>query len=226
MQEEGRKGLKIKIYVLINNKTLLRISIEHAKQIKEIKKIFVSTDSKKIADEAKKYGAIVPFIRPKKLAEDNTPEILVWRHAIKYLNSELKINPSFIVSLPTTSPLRKISDIKLSIKKFKMKNLDILFTATKSKRNPYFNIVERKGGSVKTVSIKKKINFKRRQDAPKCFDLSTACYIFKPKFILNNLNLFSGKSDLFEIEEQTSIDIDTKLDYIIAKFLYESKNKK
>ena len=105
------KGIKNKNLLKIGKKSLLRISIEQAKKIKSIKKIFVSTDSKKIAKEAIKYGAIVPFIRPKNLAKDTTPEILVWRHAISFLNEKLKINPDYIVSLPTTSPLRKLSDI-------------------------------------------------------------------------------------------------------------------
>ena len=80
----GSKGIKNKNLIKIKNKSLIRISIEHAKKIKSIKRIFVSTDSKIIAKEAIKYGAEVPFIRPKKLAMDNTPEIYVWRHAIKF----------------------------------------------------------------------------------------------------------------------------------------------
>ena len=82
----GSKGIKNKNLLKIGKKSLLRISIEQAKKIKAIKKIFVSTDSKKIAREAAKYGAIVPFIRPKNLGKDTTPEILVWRHAVNFLN--------------------------------------------------------------------------------------------------------------------------------------------
>jgi CMP-N-acetylneuraminic acid synthetase len=104
----GSKGIKNKNLLKIDNKSLLRIAIEQSKKIKFIKQVYVSTDSIKIANEAKKFGAIVPFIRPKKLSRDNTPEILVWRHAIDFLKNELKIKPDYIISLPTTSPLRKI----------------------------------------------------------------------------------------------------------------------
>ena len=41
----GSKGIKNKNLLKIKNKSLIRISIEHAKKIKSIKRIFVSTDS-------------------------------------------------------------------------------------------------------------------------------------------------------------------------------------
>ena len=177
----GSKGIRNKNLLKIGNKSLLRFSIEHAKKIKTIKKIFVSTDSKHIAKEAVKYGAIVPFIRPKNLAKDNTPEILVWRHAVKFLKTKLKIEPDYIISLPTTSPLRKLSDTKACIRKAINNNLDILFTATESSRNPYFNIIQKKEGRILTASNNRGKKYYRRQDAPKCYDLCTICYIFKPK---------------------------------------------
>ena len=123
----GSKGVKNKNLSKINKKSLLQISIEHGKKIKEIKKIFVSTDSKKIAKEAKKFGAEVPFLRPKNLAKDTTPEILVWRHAINFLKNKLQINPDYIISLPVTSPLRKTSDIKLCINKITKKKFRYAF---------------------------------------------------------------------------------------------------
>ena len=59
----------------------------------------------------------------------------------------------------------------------------------------------------------------RRQDAPKCFDLSTACYVFKPRYIKKTLDLFSGKMGFVLIPKERAIDIDGPLDYKIANFL-------
>ena len=59
----------------------------------------------------------------------------------------------------------------------------------------------------------------RRQNAPKCFDLSTACYVFKPKYIKKTLDLFSGRVGYVLIPRERSIDIDDHLDYKIANFL-------
>ncbi len=216
----GSKGIKNKNLLKIGKKSLIRISIEHAKQIKSIKDIYVSTDSKKIAAEAIKYGAKVPFLRPKKLAKDNTPEIYVWRHFINFLNKKIKLNPDYIISLPVTSPLRKVNDVKKCINKVLKEDLDILFTATKSSRNPYFNIIEQKNNKIKTAITIKGKKYYRRQDAPQCYDLTTVCYIFKPLYVLKNKNLFSGKASFQEISKEYSLDIDDKFDYKLARLLF------
>ena len=62
----------------------------------------------------------------------------------------------------------------------------------------------------------------RRQDAPECFNLTTACYVFKPKYIKKTLDLFSGKVGFVLIPRERSIDIDDSLDYKIANFLAKS----
>ena len=113
----GSKGIKNKNLLKFNNTTLLGHAISQAKKSKYIKKIFVSTDSKKIAAKAIIYKAEVPFLRPKNLAKDNSPEILSWKHAIIFLKNKLNINPEYIVSIPTTSPLRNVSDIDKCIQK-------------------------------------------------------------------------------------------------------------
>ena len=65
----------------------------------------------------------------------------------------------------------------------------------------------------------------RRQDSPKCFDLTTVCYVFKPEYILKiKNNLFKGNSGYIEIPKIRAIDIDDREDYEIAKFFsYKAK---
>jgi len=211
------KGIKNKNLLKLKKTSLIAHAIKQARKSSYIKKVIVSTDSKKIAKEAIKYKAEVPFLRPAILAKDNSPEIETWRHAIKFLSKKKKID--YIVSVPTTSPLRKVSDIDNCIKKAIKNNLDMVFSITKSSKNPYFNMVKVKNKKLELVlSSKKKIS--RRQDAPECFDLTTVCYVFKPKYILKKKNnLFSGKTGFIEIPKNRSIDIDSKEDYLMAKLL-------
>ena len=73
-------------------------------------------------------------------------------------------------------------------------------------------MLEKKGTKFRIVkTIGKKIS--RRQDAPKCFDLTTVCYVFKPEYILKTKNLLSGKVGFVEIPKERAIDIDDKIDY-------------
>ena len=144
----GSKGVKNKNLRKIGNLTLIEKSIKIAKKLKNIRQIIVSTDSDKIARIAKKSGAIIPELRPKILAKDNTPEIKVWKYLIKLLIKEKKykfnVNNDFLISLPPTSPLRELRDVKRGIKKFlSNKNNDALVSISEPYRNPYFNMVKK-----------------------------------------------------------------------------------
>lgn len=224
----GSKGIKNKNLLKFKKTSLLGNSIIHSKKSHYIERTFVSTDSEKIAREAKKNKAEVPFIRPKYLAKPNSPEIFSWRHAVKFLDKKLKLNPDYIVSVPTTCPLRRVSDIDKCIHKAIKNNLDMVFAVTPSTRNPYFNMLEERKGKLNIFSKTGLAwNFKnkriyRRQDAPKCFDLTTACYVFKPKYIESTSDLFSGNVGFVLIPRIRSIDVDDILDYRIANFLSKS----
>ena len=68
----GSKGIKNKNLQLLNKKPLIYYPIQAAKKSKICDEIFVTTDSKKIANIAKKYGATVPFLRQKKFSKSST----------------------------------------------------------------------------------------------------------------------------------------------------------
>ena len=214
------EGVKNKNLLKFKGKSLVGHAVNQAYASRYINKVFISSDSKKIINEAKKYKAIVPFLRPKSLATNTAPHINVWRHFVKYLKKK-KINVDYIVDIPTTSPLRKKKDIDECVKLAISKKMQMVFTITRSNKNPYFNMIEKKGKKFKLViSSKRKIS--RRQEAPTCFDLTTVCYVFKPSYILKNRNLLLGKVGFIEIPKERAIDIDDKIDYKVA--LAISKN--
>ena len=87
----GSKGLKNKNILKIAGVPLIGHSIKMAKSLKNISKVIVSTDSKKIASIAKKFGAEVPFLRPKDLSTDKSREIDAWKHAIDFYKKKKSI---------------------------------------------------------------------------------------------------------------------------------------
>ena len=223
------KGIKNKNLLKFKKTSLLGNAINQSRKVRYSSRTFVSTDDKKIMLEAIKNKAEVPFLRPKKLAKDNSPEIDSWRHAIIFLKKKMNLHPDYIVSVPTTSPLRRISDINKCIQKAIRNKLDVVFAVTPSSRNPYFNMFEERKGKLNILSNtglawsfkNKKIN--RRQDAPNCFDLTTTCYVFKPNFVMQTNDLFSGKVGFVKVPKERAIDIDDKFDYKIANFLASDK---
>ena len=217
----GSKGLPGKNIKPLKGVPLIGHAINLAKTIDKISRIIVSTDSNEIASVAIEYGAEVPFMRPKQLALDNSPEWLVWRHAISYLEKEKekkeKING--IIILPTTAPLRNKKDINNCIDKFENSDVDSVITVTQSHRNPYFNMVEVDKKGLSSIVIDDSNSVIRRQDAPTVYDMTTVAYVLKTDFINKFNGIFEGKVGSVLIPPVRSIDIDTELDFKIANFL-------
>ena len=218
----GSKGLKNKNILNFNGIPLLAHTIKFAKKSLLFDKIFVSSEDKRILSIAKKYSAEI-IIRPQYLAKDNSPEILSWQHAINYLK---KNNDEFdiFISLHTTSPLRSVLDVKKCIKKYN-KKVDAIITYTKTSRNPFFNMIKFNGNDFIELVNKTNKLFSRRQDAPIIYDMTTVCYVTNPKYVLKVKNIFEGKIKGVEVPNYRSFDIDSKLDFIITKYIYKFSKK-
>ena len=213
----GSKGLKDKNIKLFSGKPLISWTISLAKKIKEVENIYVSTDSKKIANISKKYGAKVPFLRPKDLAKNNSSEWDAWRHALDFF-SKKNIETDALIILPVTSPLRRLSDINKCINAFKKKKCTII-CITDSYRNPYYNMVTQKK-YCKLFRYKKK--YHTRQELPKVYDVTTICFILKPSTIFKSNYLYDDKVYGVKVPKKISVDIDDLIDFKFAEYL---KNK-
>jgi len=147
----GSQGVKNKNIKIINGKPLIYFTIKQAIKSNLFDNIVVSTDSEKILKIAKFYGAEGWFLRPKKLASNKCSKIPVLKHAL--YEAEKFYNKKFntVVDLDVTSPLRRTEDIIKAYKKYVKNKGDVLITGSKSKKNPYFNMVEISNGKVKKV---------------------------------------------------------------------------
>ena len=220
----GSKGLPGKNTRSFGGKPLIAWSIECALSVGSIDRVLVSTDSEEIAAISKKYGADVPFMRPPELATDESPEWLSWRHALEYVRSSSGALPEVMVSLPTTSPLRRVDDVESCIGQFSKGGCDVVVTVTQANRNPYFNMVRDQGdGTVCLVSESTKV--KRRQDAPVVQDMTTVCYVANPRFVLSHNSIFEGRVKAVHVPKERAIDIDSILDFQIAEFLLNSRKE-
>src|SRR3989339_1217246 len=138
----GSKGVPGKNIKPLCGKPLIAYSIAHAKKSRYIDRVIVSTDSLPIAAVARRCGAEVPFIRPARLARDNSGTIEVLVHAVKTLEEEGTQSYDIIVLLHATTPLRNPADIDNCIELLVRTQAGSVFSVTQSHRNPYFNMVE------------------------------------------------------------------------------------
>ena len=215
----GSKGIPNKNIKLLGGKPLIVRAINQAKELKEINRVIVSTDSKEIANLAIDAGAEVPFMRPIELAKDNTPEWLVWRHALENIKKKDGNFPDILIVIPVTAPLRTVVDLKNCLIEYQKGNADIIITVTDSHRNPYFNMVKVDEEGVASLVISSEKNIIRRQDTPNIYDMTTVAYVTAPKFVLEKDNLFSGKVRHVHVPIERALDIDTPFDLKIAELL-------
>ena len=214
----GSKGVPDKNLRPLLGKPLMAYTIEQALQSGLFKHVVVSTDSQKIAEAARSFGAEVWFIRPPEMATDSASKLPAIRHAL--LESEHYFGHKFdvLVDLDVTSPLRLIEDITGAYERFVREDADILITASPSRKNPYFNMVENVNGLIQIVKQFNK-QIERRQDAPQVFDMNASIYIWKRKALLEYDTLFTDKTALFVMPEERSVDIDTELDWNIVEYI-------
>ena len=138
----GSKGVPNKNIRLLGKKPLIAHTIESAIKSKLFSNVIVSTENKKITNIAKKYGATVPFYRPKKLATDNASMDDVLLDVIKKLKL-LEYEFEVVVNRDCTAPFIQNSDIKESINLLDRKKCDAVVAGYNTHLNPYFNMMEK-----------------------------------------------------------------------------------
>lgn len=84
----GSKRIPRKNIKLFAGKPIIAYSIEAAKESNLFDKVIVSTDDQEIAEVSRQYGAEIPFLRPKELADDHTGTNAVVKHAITWAQGE------------------------------------------------------------------------------------------------------------------------------------------
>lgn len=125
----GSKRIPRKNIKQFCGKPLIVWSIEKAIESECFDKIIVSTDDIEIANIAKKYGAEVPFIRPRELSDDYTSTTEVISHAIKFQIENSK-RPSIVCCIYPTAPFVQTKDIKHGLEILKTSGVDYVFSVT------------------------------------------------------------------------------------------------
>tara|TARA_Y100000589_G_scaffold28724_1_gene23889 strand:- start:15464 stop:16153 length:690 start_codon:yes stop_codon:yes gene_type:complete len=210
----GSKGIINKNLRKVKGISLVRRSIDLALQLNNVSRIFLSTDSEKIANEARSLNVEI-IKRPIHLADDKANEIYAWKHAINMVVARYGKFDKF-VSIPPTSPLRSLDDVKKIMKLLEDK-FDLTLGITKSKRNPWFNMVQSSKKN-KIKKIFKDQKFSRRQDAPEIYDITTVAYAAHTSYIMSADNILDGAIGGVQIPEERSLDIDNLLDLELAEF--------
>jgi len=102
----GSKGVPGKNIKLLGGLPLIAYSIAAARMTKKIDRVLVSTDSPKIAEISRRFGAEIPFLRPSRYARDASADLEFMVHAFNWFRRHENGLPDLVVHLRPTTPLR------------------------------------------------------------------------------------------------------------------------
>lgn len=215
---KGSKSLHDKNIRELEGKPLMAYTIETALQSNLFETVLVSTDSTEYAKIATRYGASVPFLRPKELAEDAVPSSEVTKHVLQHYGKQNKHYSNFAV-LQISSPLRNTEDLQASYKIFIEKRAESVVSVCRSSiPKPWVNTLP-PDKSLKNFITEKFRNAPRQALSP-YYKIHGAIFWGNVSTYLKNSDPFTQNSFAYVMPPQRSIDIDTDIDFELVKILY------
>lgn len=214
----GSKGVPKKNVRQLGGKPLIAWTIDAAISSGCFDRVVVSTDCENIADISKKYGAEVPFFRPKYLSSDEAKTADVVSHVLESLGQRF----DFVAVLQPTSPFRTAEHIVSAFDVMWKAGSNSLVSLCEAKKSPFLMYTLKQSGGL-TPIIESEYRLLRRQEQPKTFCLNGAIYIVQTELFLNEEQFFYHYSKAFIMDEISSIDIDNEIDFRFAQYIVDQE---
>lgn len=216
----GSKSLPRKNLRRLAGHPLLAYSIAAGLQSRSVTRVVVSTDDEEIAEISRRYGADVPFLRPKALALDDTPDLPVFQHALGFLAAQ-RYRPEIVLQLRPTSPLRPPDCIDKAVELLiRTEAADSVRAVVPSGQNPYKMWRIRDDGRMTPLMGDGKVEVYNmpRQKLPATFWQTGHLDAVRPRTILEK-NSMSGSVILpLVLDPRYAVDIDSQRDWERAEW--------
>lgn len=224
----GSKGIPKKNIVDIAGKPLVWYAIQNALQCNLITEVFVSTDCSDIAKAAKFAGAEVPYLRPKDLATDTSPNTACCLHLIDWLMQERSSPISDFILLQPTSPLLSSNSLEKAVKLFQDEKPAALLSITKH-AYPIESIYETDArGYMSNVLANRygqNVVISQRQSYPTRYKITGGLSMLRVEHLRKNLRYCHSNRNVlgFPVSPYESLDIDEAFDLYLARLIIENQ---
>jgi N-acylneuraminate cytidylyltransferase len=185
--------------------------------------VYVSTDSPEIADIARSYGAVVPWLRDKILSSDTASTLSVLADEIRK-HQLIGEEPRNICCIYPTTPLLSAEYLKNGLLKLISGDWDYVISVTKNVFKPQ---------RILTLDSTQQIQMLlphfeqvRTQDLSESYSDAGQFYWGTSDAWLKSLPIFTSKSTIIELSAASSVDLDTEEDWLRAEEIFKSMNKK
>ena len=210
---KGSKGIPGKNMKLLNDKPLIQYSFEAGLSAKSLESVHLSTDDERIIELAKICGVESLYVRPTKLATDESSVLDVILYHLDWLEMNSLPIPENIVLLQPTSPVRKEGLIDSCISAFEKSGKSSLIAVSHCSQHPY-EMFQIKNGKLDYIN---KIP-QRRQEYPEYYFITGSLYMASTNYIRTNNKLFDEFSATYIVSNEEAVDIDEEEDIRLAEF--------
>jgi CMP-N-acetylneuraminic acid synthetase len=215
----GSKSVPNKNIKKILGKPLIYYTIKEVLKSKYVDDYIVSTDSKKISEVAKKYGAKVPFLRPKNISNDKSAPQDALIHALNKYEKLTKIKFDYIIEIMCTNPLKNHQDIDLCIKKLDVTKSDTVISVQRLFDHHPIRIKKIKNDRIKDFILKENERTRRQDLKPHAFIRNGSIYAISRKTLVKHRSKVGKISRPYIMPDHRSINIDEKIDFYIAELM-------
>lgn len=229
----GSKGIPRKNIKLLLGKPLIGWIIEAAKQSKYITRIIVSTDNKEIADIAHRFGAEIPFLRPKDIAKDLSTDVEFLAHALQWFKIEEQYEPDIILRLPPTSPLCTPEEIDEGIQALiDNPEADAVRPIVEVPKHPYkYWKISDDTKYLESFLDKEFTGFDEphnlpRQLFPKVHTHTGSMDVMRPRTITELKSTSGRKLTYFHADPESYVNIDNPLDFLLAEVILKKRKRR
>ncbi|MBR0694891.1 pseudaminic acid cytidylyltransferase [Bradyrhizobium lablabi] len=202
-------------------KPIIAYSIQAALETGLFDQVVVSTDDDEIATVASQFGAAVPFMRPKEIADDFTGTNAVVKHAVDWFIAR-NHDVTHVCCIYATAPLIQ--------PRFIRQGHDILFASDAafafSVTDYSFPIQRavRLGPDGRVDALYPEHRMTRSQDLEPAYHDAGQFYWGTARAYLDDVPLFSPRSIGVVLPRALVQDIDTLEDWELAEFMYRAAN--
>ncbi len=203
-------------------KPIIAYSIEAALSSGLFSEVMVSTDNDAIAGAAKKCGAVVPFVRSKKNADDFASTADVMLEVLEQYKTKGK-HFEYSCCLYPTAPFISATSLKSAFELLVQKNLDSVLPVV-AFSYPIQRALRMQNDRIQMFQPE---NLKKRsQDLEKAYHDSGQFYFLKVESFLKQKEMFMAKSGGIVISELEAQDIDNETDWKLAELKFQLLNAK
>ncbi|HCK90928.1 MAG TPA: hypothetical protein DHW54_07075 [Gemmatimonadetes bacterium] len=212
----------------LGGKPLIAYTIEAAVAATTLDRLIVSTDDEEIAKVAQSYGADVPFIRPARLAADDTPDTPVFTHALNWLVDFEDFRADLIVNLRPTTPFKTAEIIDEVVSAAHRSGANVVRTVSRVEgvHNPYWMYqMDSDNWGKQFVTDIDMASYYQSQLLPPVFRINGVVDAMTPAALQSNKILCDERLFLVEVDDTSAVDIDTELDFALCEVLLATRNK-